>query len=246
MARISGVSVTTVSVAEALVLDGVTAGAVTASKAVVVDANKDIGDFRNVDAVNMDAGASGTAGTVDVFPTTAAKGKIALVATDNTGDTITTITNAAQSATATMTIPDTNGAASFVMTAAAQTLAGVKTFSSGIAFGAAATFDADHANTSATGNDTTQSATVTKQCGTITTGALTTAAGASTAVVLTLTGVTAGDPVFVTMCGGTNTKSVVDLATITTTNTITVTLRNFDLLAAADGTVKFNYFWMKA
>lgn len=42
MARISGVSVTTVSVAEAQVLDGVTAGTVTASKAVVVDSSKQI------------------------------------------------------------------------------------------------------------------------------------------------------------------------------------------------------------
>lgn len=42
MARISGVSVTTVSVTEAQVLDGVTAGTVTASKAVVVDSSKQI------------------------------------------------------------------------------------------------------------------------------------------------------------------------------------------------------------
>jgi hypothetical protein len=129
MARISGVSVTTVSVAEAQVLDGVTAGTVTASKAVVVDSNKDISALRTAVVTNLDAGASGTAGTVDVFPTTAAKGKLAIVATDSTGDTTTTITNAAQSATATMTIPDTNGAASFVMTAAAQTVTGVKTMS---------------------------------------------------------------------------------------------------------------------
>jgi hypothetical protein len=129
MARISGVSVTTVSVAEALVLDGVTGGTVTASKAVVVDSNKDASAFRTVVVTNLDAGASGTAGTVDVFPTTAAKGKLAITATANTGDTTNTLTNAAQSAAATWTVPDTNGAASFVMTAAAQTIAGAKTFS---------------------------------------------------------------------------------------------------------------------
>jgi hypothetical protein len=129
MARISGVSVTTVSVAEALVLDGVTGGTVTASKALVVDSNKDLSALRTVVLTNVDAGASGTAGTVDIFPTTASKGKIAITATDSTGNTTTTITNAAQSATATMTIPDTNGAASFVMTAAAQTIGGAKTFS---------------------------------------------------------------------------------------------------------------------
>ena len=52
-----------------------------------MDANKDVGDFRNLDAVNLDAGASGTAGTVDVFPTTASKGKLAISCTDQTGDT---------------------------------------------------------------------------------------------------------------------------------------------------------------
>jgi hypothetical protein len=128
MARISGVSVTTVSVAEALVLDGVTGGTVTASKALVVDSNKDLSALRTVVVTNIDAGASGTAGTVDIFPTTASKGKIAIAATDSTGNTTTTITNAAQSAAATLTIPDTNGAAEFVMTAAAQTVTGVKQF----------------------------------------------------------------------------------------------------------------------
>lgn len=43
-------SVSSVSISEQAVLDGVTPGAVTASKAVVVDSNKDIGDFRNVTA----------------------------------------------------------------------------------------------------------------------------------------------------------------------------------------------------
>lgn len=95
-----------------------TAGTVTASKAVIVDANKDIGDFRNLDAVNIDAGASGTAGTVDVFPSTAAKGKLSITAADNTGDTTTTIVNALQATTRTYTIPDAGANAAFVMSSA--------------------------------------------------------------------------------------------------------------------------------
>lgn len=110
-------------------VDGVTAGTVTASKAAVVDSNKDIGDFRNLDAVNLDAGASGTAGSVDIFPTTAAKGKTTITATANTGDTTTTITNAEQAGARTYTIPDAGASASFVMTAGAQTVGGAKTFS---------------------------------------------------------------------------------------------------------------------
>jgi hypothetical protein len=120
---------------EIALLDGLTAGTVTASKAVVVDANKDSGDFRNLDAVNFDAGASGTAGTVDVFPTTAAKGKLNIAAADSAGDTTTTITNASQAGARTYTIPDAGASASFVMTEGAQTVNGLKTFGNGIGGG---------------------------------------------------------------------------------------------------------------
>jgi hypothetical protein len=107
----------TASAAEVNVLGGVTAGTVLASGGVVVDSNKDISAFRNVTGVNYDAGASGTAGTVDIFPTTAAKGKNAFTATDNTGNTTNTITNAAQAGARTFTIPDPGASASFSMMA---------------------------------------------------------------------------------------------------------------------------------
>lgn len=106
----------------------VTAGTVTASKAVVVDSNKDASAFRTVGVVNLDAGSSGTAGTVDVFPGTASKGKLAITAADSAGDTTTTIVNASQSGARTYTIPDAGASASFVMTEGAQTVNGVKTF----------------------------------------------------------------------------------------------------------------------
>jgi hypothetical protein len=234
-------------IAESAVLDGVTAGTVTASKAVVVDANKDVGDFRNVDVVNLDAGASGAAGSVDVFPATALKGKLAITAADNAGDTVTAIVKASQAAARIYTIPDAGADASFAMTEGAQTLNGVKTFGSGIAFGVGATLDVDSAAVAATGTDTTQTATVAKMAGTITTGALTTAANATTAVVLTLAGVVAGDIVLATLAGGTNTTSVVIQSAIATTNTITVVLRNDVLTTTAlNGTVAFHYLWAKA
>lgn len=91
------------------------AGTVEASKAVVVDANKDIGDFRNLDVVNLDAGASGTAGSVDVFPTTAAKGKLAITKSDNTNNDTTTINVAAQAAAQTLTVPDPLASADFLL-----------------------------------------------------------------------------------------------------------------------------------
>lgn len=107
--KIDGVEVTA-SAAELNAADAGTAGVVTASKAVVVDANKDVGDFRNLDAVNFDAGASGTAGSVDIFPTTALKGKIALTAAANTSNDTITIVNAEYGQATTLTIPDVNAA----------------------------------------------------------------------------------------------------------------------------------------
>jgi len=102
-------------------IDGITNGTVAAGKAVVVDANKDAGDFRNLDAVNIDAGSSGAAGTVDVFPSTASKGKLALAAVDNDGDTATTISNAAMGQASVVSIPDPGAAtANFVLTDAAN------------------------------------------------------------------------------------------------------------------------------
>ncbi len=75
----------------------------------------------STNATNIDAGASGTAGSLDVYPTTAASGKIALVAADNAGDTTTTITNASQAGARTYTLPDAGASASFAMLATAQT-----------------------------------------------------------------------------------------------------------------------------
>ena len=77
----------------------------------------------------IQAGKSGQAGKVDVYPSTASKGKTELTAADNSGNTTTTVTTAAQAAARTYTVPDAGADASFVMTAGAQTIGGVKTFS---------------------------------------------------------------------------------------------------------------------
>jgi len=85
-------------------------------------------------ATNIDAGASGTAGTLDIFPTTASKGKIAITATANTNNDTLSITNAAHGQATTLTIPDGGQAtASFVLTEGSQTIAGTKTFSASLA-----------------------------------------------------------------------------------------------------------------
>lgn len=55
---------------------------------------------------NIQAGLSGTAGTVASFPSTASKGSLKLAAVANTGNTNTTISNAAMGQASTISIPD--------------------------------------------------------------------------------------------------------------------------------------------
>ena len=98
----------------------VTAGTVTASKAVVVDSNKDIASFRDVTVRNLDAGASGTAGTVDVFPATAARGKLSIAATNQTGDTTVTLQIGAMGQATAVNLPDPGAVASYLMQSTAQ------------------------------------------------------------------------------------------------------------------------------
>jgi hypothetical protein len=113
-------------------IGGVTAGTITASKGVTVDANKDCGDFRNLDCTNLDAGASGTAGTVDIFPSTASRGKIIIQCADNTTAHNLTITNAAlNGASKTFTIPALTGYAA--VSTAALTLAEVDVLDDAVA-----------------------------------------------------------------------------------------------------------------
>lgn len=120
-----------INVTEIGFLNGVVAGTAAASKALVLDSSSGIATITTLGATNVDAGASGTAGTVDIFPATAARGKLALTAANSAGDTVTTIVNASQSGTRTLTIPDGGQtAASFVLTEGAQTINGAKTFGS--------------------------------------------------------------------------------------------------------------------
>lgn len=78
----------------------------------------------------LKVGSSGTVGAFNVFPTTASKGSIRILAADSAGDTVTTITNASQAAARAYTIPDAGADASFVMTAGTQSVGGAKTFTS--------------------------------------------------------------------------------------------------------------------
>jgi hypothetical protein len=73
---------------------------------------------------NLDVGASGTAGTLDVFPATASKGKFSIAVGDQTGDTTVTMAVQEMGQATTVAVPDPGAAAGYlVMTSAALALA---------------------------------------------------------------------------------------------------------------------------
>lgn len=215
-----GQSGTDISSAEIAVLDSVTAGTVAASKAVVVDSNKDASAFRNVTVTNLDAGASGTAGSVDVFPTTASKGKLTFAAADSAGDTTTTITNASQAGAVTYTIPDAGASGKFVLGGGNTAI-------------------------SLTGTGGTSTGTMTTLSAQVTSASLTTASLAQHVATITYTGISATDTVLITHAGGSNTRDQLHFKAVCTTNTITVTITNGHA-SAVNGTIIFNILVLKA
>ena len=108
---------------------GVTAGTALASQVVVLDSSLDIAGLNDVGAINLDVGlAAGGAGTVDVYPSTGSKGKLAITFVDNTNNDTTTIVNAAQAGAYTYTIPSAGASANFVLSEGPATVNGIKTF----------------------------------------------------------------------------------------------------------------------
>jgi hypothetical protein len=72
--------------------------------------------FATLTGTTINAGASGTAGTIAVFPATASKGSTTLTATANSGNTVTSIVTAAQAGARTYTVPDAGANADFLLT----------------------------------------------------------------------------------------------------------------------------------
>lgn len=117
-------TVSNVSLQELAAIDFGTAGTAVANKAVILGASKEIATITSAtittltgttaNVPTMNAGASGTAGSVNVFPTTAANGKIIIQAADAGGAFNTVITNGTMAATRTLTIQDPLGNANIV------------------------------------------------------------------------------------------------------------------------------------
>ncbi len=106
-------------------IDGITNGTAAAGKALVLDGSKGIATITSatittltstsVNATSIDAGASGVVGSVDVFPATAAKGKLTIAKANNTNDETTTLTVDAHGQVTNVHIPDGGAADAYVV-----------------------------------------------------------------------------------------------------------------------------------
>lgn len=142
-----------------------------------------------VAAGNLQAGSSGHAGTVASFPASASKGSLALVGVANTGNTVTTISNAAMGQASVVSIPDPGTAtANFVLDTGITNMAA----GSQIIFA------------KANGTESTGVITANGQAGIVTTSSLTTAAGATTSITFNNSFITSTSAILVSIMGGTN------------------------------------------
>lgn len=91
--------------------------------------NKTLTGTTQINTLNL--GASGTAGTLTIFPATAANGTFVLSAVNNTNNFAATLRNVAVGQATVYSLPDPGTATTnIVLDQGAQTIAGVKTFSS--------------------------------------------------------------------------------------------------------------------
>lgn len=97
-----------------------------------------LGITRIFNAGGIDAGLSGTAGTLRSYAATASRGYFEIAATANTGNTAFVLTNAAQAAARTITIPDGGQTASSVLLTNNATVQTIATGGLAVALGALA------------------------------------------------------------------------------------------------------------
>lgn len=161
---------------------------------------------------NLSVGASGLVGSISLFSGTAARGKWLFTPVDNTGNTTMTITNAAQGGAYTYTIPDSVGAASFVM------------------------------QNKGTGTEAANAVAISKLAGVITTSSLNTAGAGSYAITLTNTYIAATSNILVSYNGGTNTTRNITISAVPGSGTATITIYNNTAATALNGTVIIHFF----
>jgi hypothetical protein len=175
---------------------------------------------------NLQAGLSGTAGTLASFPATAGKGSLKVVAVANTGNTATTISNAAMGQASVISIPDPAAAtANFLLNSGAQTMA------------AGSSIVLAKVN----GTEAANAVTASGVAGFITTSSLTTAGGGTYVITWTNTFISATSVIALTVQGGTNTTANIDFKVVPGSGTATLTIYNLTAATALNGTVLLGY-----
>jgi hypothetical protein len=214
---------------------------------------------------NLQAGLSGTAGTVASFPGTASKGSLLLKAVANTGNTNTTISNAAMGQASVISIPDPAAATADFVVAPAALVNGNLVQASGTA-GLVADSGIVGSNVvtttgvfqmqpgsllslnKANGTESGNAVTANGQGGTITTSSLTTAGGGSYVINFTnsyITSVGESSAFLVSLAGGTNTtKNITIQGAIGGSTNGTITIYNNTAATALNGTILINYIVM--
>lgn len=219
----------TITLAEWTGDSGVVLPTIAGRLAVYTNTNGTIGEnaATAINGGNIQAGLSGTAGILASFPATASKGSLRLAAVANTGDTLTTISNAAMGQASVISIPDPGAAtANFLLNSGAQTMA------------AAGSVALDKATATTTGG----AATINKQAGVLTTESLTTASGSAYSITLTNSKISATSVILCQVQGGTNTVAGVTLVATPGSGSATILVQNSGVAAASlNGTVILSF-----
>ncbi len=210
---------------------------------------------------NIQAGLSGTAGFLASFPATALKGSLELVAVANTGNTVTTISNAAMGQASVISIPDPAAATADFVIAPAALVSGNIVKASGTAglvvdagIIAADVVQTNIANQMAStgllslfkanGTEATNAVTASGQAGIITTSSLSTAGGGNYSITWTNTFMNTTSGVVLTVGGGTNTTENITLKVTPGNATATIIIYNNTAATALNGTILINYIVM--
>ena len=211
-----------------------------------------------INAGNIQAGLSGTAGTFASFPATSAKGSLILAAVANTGNTSTTISNAAMGQASVVSIPDpATATANFAVAPAALVnnnlikASGTAGLVADAGIAASAVMLTTAVNTmtgsgqiilvKANGTEAANAVTASGNAGVITTSALTTVAGATYSITWTNTKITATSVIGLTIQGGTNTVQSVVFTCAPGSGTATLVINNIGPTNALNGTILIGY-----
>lgn len=210
---------------------------------------------------NIQAGSNGVPGDFISFPPDPNKGSFVFAAADNTGNTVTTFSNAAMGQTTLVTVPDPANANGHLLIAATATpfTSGNFPVNSGTAglmvdsgFLATNIVRKDAANvmgasgqitlSKVNGTEAANAVTASGNAGVITTSALTTAGAANYAITWTNTKITSTSVGTFTIQGGTNNATQnITFTFVPGAGTATLTIYNNTAATALNGTILIGY-----